>query len=132
MDMSNKNDMHRTEYDKRKDYQEEMDQDLFYARQNLYKLIEMGKDSMEDLQLLAKETEHPRSFEVLHQFMKTLADMNSTLLDNQRKRQVLLSEPTEKNDPRTIDGVVNKTNGYVGTTADLLKAIKDEKKNESD
>ena len=40
------------------------DTDFQYARENLYNLIERGQDGLEELLEIAKQSEHPRAFEV--------------------------------------------------------------------
>ena len=43
------------------------DTDFQYARENLYNLIERGQDGLEELIEIAKQSEHPRAFEVVGQ-----------------------------------------------------------------
>ena len=39
--------------------------DYEYSRETYYDLIEKGKDALEDMINVARESEHPRAFEVL-------------------------------------------------------------------
>ena len=50
--------------------EENLDTDLKYTRENLYNLIERGTDAIEDLVHVAKESEHPRAYEVVGQLLK--------------------------------------------------------------
>ena len=43
---------------------EEADNDYEYQRRNFYQLVERGQDAIDGILELAKESEHPRSYEV--------------------------------------------------------------------
>jgi hypothetical protein len=98
----------------------EVDQDAAYARDNLYKLIESGQESLEVLMNVARASESPRAFEVVQQFMKTLSDANKDLLELQRKKKVLKSD--EEKAPKNVTNAL-----FVGSTAELQKMIKNMK-----
>lgn len=98
----------------------EVDQDAAYARDNLYKLIESGQESLEVLMNVARASESPRAFEVVQQFMKTLSDANKDLLELQRKKKVLKSD--EEKTPKNVTNAL-----FVGSTAELQKMIKNMK-----
>ena len=51
------------------------DADFQYARENLYNLIERGQDGLEELLEIAKQSEHPRAFEVVGQMIDKLTKM---------------------------------------------------------
>jgi len=95
--------------------------DYEYARSNLYGIIETSTNALDQLVELAKASEHPRAFEVVSQLTKTLVDANKDLLEIQKKVKELQKEDQK------VDGEANVTNNnlYVGSTADLLKMIKD-------
>jgi len=93
------------------------DDDYEYARNNLRGLIENGKDAMENILFVAKESESPRSYEVVGQLIKTLAETNKDLLELAKKSKELKSE--EK-----TTGDTNITNAlFVGSTAELQKLL---------
>ena len=52
------------------------DTDFQYARENLYNLIERGQDGLEELIEIAKQSEHPRAFEVVGQMIDKLTTTN--------------------------------------------------------
>ena len=92
------------------------DDDYEYARNNLRGLIENGKEVMQNIIFVAKESESPRSYEVVGQLIKTLADTNKDLLDLAKKSKELKSE--EK------IGNTNITNAlFVGSTTELQKLL---------
>jgi hypothetical protein len=102
------------------------DIDFELVRSNLKDLVTKGNDSLESLILLAKASEHPRAFEVLATFIKTLSDANKDILDINKKRLEIkkvenggVIEPTKS---------VTNNNLFVGTTADLQKFLRDRSK----
>ena len=91
------------------------DTDFQYARENLYNLIERGQDGLEELLEIAKQSEHPRAFEVVGQMIDKLTTTNKELLNLHKT----------KKDISTEKGPTNVTNAlYVGSTADLQKMLK--------
>ena len=91
------------------------DPDFHYARENLYNLIERGQDGLEELLEIAKQSEHPRAFEVVGQMIDKLTTTNKELLNLHKT----------KKDISTEKGPTNVTNAlYVGSTAELQKMLK--------
>ena len=98
----------------------EEDDDYEYARNNLKGLIENGKEVMQNIMYVAKESESPRSYEVVGQLSKTLAETNKDLLELAKKSKEL---KTKKED--TPSGGTQIQNAlFVGSTAELQKLIK--------
>ena len=52
-------------------------------------LIIKGNSAMDQLLAVAKESEHPRAYEVAAGLIKNLADMNKDLLELQKRRKDL-------------------------------------------
>lgn len=100
------------------------DADYNLSRRTFRSLIEKGNAAMENLTDLAKESESPRAYEVLATTMKTIADITKDLYDLQKKNKDLRDEKKEEKSTVTVEKAV-----FVGTTAELLKQMK-EKKNE--
>jgi hypothetical protein len=84
--------------------------------------------------LIAKDSEHPRAFEVAFNALRQMADVNDKLLNMQRKKQVLdANKEQETNQGRLGFDDGDATDGeapFKGTTAALLSAI-DRAKRES-
>ena len=99
---------------------ETVDDDIAYARDNLYKIVESGNDALETLLNVAKASESPRAFEVVQQFIKTMADANKDLVELQRKKKLLKADVEKARDIHN--------NLFVGSTAELQKMIKGMKK----
>ena len=85
----------------------------------LNNLIEVGEDSIATLLSVAKETEHPRAFEVVGQLLKVTGNLSKDLIELQMdmKRQGVKNKKE----------IVNN-NVFVGNTAEFLSLIKDKKK----
>jgi len=62
------------------------DTDFQYARENLYDIIEKGRDAMEELLEIAKSEESPRAFEVFGQLLKNMTDTQQTLMELHQKK----------------------------------------------
>lgn len=96
---------------------EQITQDFEFARTNIKSILAQGEDALETLLDIAKQSTHPRTYEVLATFIKTLAETNKDLLTLSDQYQDLVIQ--------TTGGPKNVTNNlYVGTPADLLKLIK--------
>ena len=50
--------------------------DYEYSRDTYYELIEKGRESLDLMIEVARESEHPRAFEVLSNMIKGIADVN--------------------------------------------------------
>lgn len=102
-----------------------IDNDFVNVRDNLYDLLETGRDALYEMLEVAKQSEHPRAYEVVGNLMKQLADMNQQLLDiHQQKRKL---EPQVKT---TEASTVTNNAIFVGSTNDLAKMISDMNKGE--
>jgi len=89
------------------------------VRDNIYDLLETGKEALLDMLEVSKQSENPRAYEVTGNLLKQLADMNQQLLDIHQQKQKL-DLPTKKEQQTT-----NVTNNaiFVGSTNDLSKLI---------
>ena len=95
----------------------EEDTDFRYTRENLYNLLERGQDAVEELLEIAKQSEHPRAFEVVGQLIGKLTETNKELMGLHKTKKELSIERG--------GGDVNVNNaGFVGSTAELQKLLK--------
>ena len=91
--------------------------DFEYQRQNFYSLVEKGQDAIEGILDLARESEHPRTYEVAGQLIKNVAEVTEKLGDLHLKMQKLKELPDK--------GPKNVTNAlFVGSTTELQKMLK--------
>ena len=100
---------------------DKINNDYEYSRETYYELVEKGKQSLELMIEVARESEHPRAFEVLSGMIKNISDVNDRLMDlNKKKKDIDKKEEIKK--------IANTTNNlFVGSTADLQKILKNEK-----
>ena len=99
--------------------------DFQYARENMYHIIERGRDAMDELLEIAKAEESPRAFEVFGQLLKNMTDSQEKLMELHQKKQKLESD----GDRQEVTRAQNVTNAlFVGSTAELLKLVKKETK----
>ena len=69
--------------------EEDVDNDYKYQRENFYNLIERGQDAIDGILDLARESEHPRSYEVAGNLIKQVAEVTEKLGDLQGKMKKL-------------------------------------------
>jgi len=93
------------------------EQDYEYSRETYYDLIEKGRESLELMIEVARESEHPRAFEVLAGMIKGIADVNDKLMDLNKKQKELLK------DDRPADATTTNNNLFVGSTSDLQRML---------
>ena len=97
-----------------------IDNDYKYSRDTYYELVEKGKQSLELMIEVARESEHPRAFEVLSGMIKNISDVNDRLMDLNKKKKDIDKKDDVKN-------VANTTNNlFVGSTTELQKLLKNE------
>lgn len=96
--------------------------DFEEARKNTKSLIQKADTALDNLLMVANQSEHPRAYEVAANLIKTLGDLNKDLLELQKRKMDLTGE--NKNTGKTvIDKAV-----FVGNTSELLKMIKEKAK----
>ena len=89
--------------------------DYKYTRDTLYGLVERGQDAIEGILDLAKESEHPRTYEVAGQLIKTVSETSEKLLQIQKMMDDL-------QDTKPTGNTTNQL--FVGSTAELQKLLK--------
>ena len=99
--------------------------DFQYARENMYHIIERGRDAMDELLEIAKAEESPRAFEVFGQLLKNMTDSQEKLMELHQRKQKLESDG-ERQEVTRAQNVTNAL--FVGSTAELLKLGKKEAK----
>ena len=93
------------------------DIDYNYARENYYNLIERNQDAIEEMLEIAKQSEHPRAFEVVGQLIKSGLDANKELMGLHKTKKELSIE--KGSHTTTVNNAV-----FVGSTAELQKLLK--------
>jgi hypothetical protein len=104
-----------------KGVEDNVDKDYDSARNNLYKLLNQGQDALYSALEIAKQSEHPRAFEVVGNLMKQLADINEQLLALS-ERKVKLDAPKQQ-EGQPNKQVTNNNAIFVGSTSELSKML---------
>jgi len=102
---------------------EEENPDAHYSRSNYYNLIEKGNEALDGILEVAKESQHPRAYEVAANMIKNLSDVTEKLMILQKQQLELKAKDPAPASPTNIS--VDKA-VFVGSTADLLKQLKNE------
>ena len=95
----------------------DIEKDYEYQRDNFYNLVEKGSAAIDGILELAKESEHPRTYEVAGNLIKQVAEVTEKLGDLQEKMRRLKEVPNTA--PKSVTNAL-----FVGSTAELQKLIK--------
>jgi len=99
---------------------DDIENDYKYQRENFYNLVERGTDAIDGILEIAKESEHPRTYEVAGNLIKQVAEVTEKLGELQEKMKRLKEVPS--NAPKNVTNAL-----YVGSTAELQKLLKGKK-----
>jgi len=100
----------------------DVDSDYEYIRKSLYGLNEKGDEAIDLMLDLARESDHPRAYEVLGQLIKNNAEIAEKLMKLQKTKKEITGEsslPIHNNK-------TTNNNVFVGTTDDLQRILKNE------
>ena len=89
--------------------------DYTFARENIRSILEKGNEALEQMLTIANLSQHPRSYEVVSELIKSLASTNKDLLDLAEKNKRI--EMIGENNHQTINN-----NLYI-STAELQKLL---------
>jgi len=103
---------------------DDIEKDYEYQRENFYNLVEKGSSAIDGILELAKESEHPRTYEVAGNLIKQVAEVTEKLGDLQEKMRRLKEVPN--NAPKSVTNAL-----FVGSTTELQTMLKDKLKDES-
>ena len=93
-----------------------IENDYDTTRANLRELLTTGQSALLHALDVAKQSEHPRAFEVVGNLMKQLADVNQQLMDLHQQKAKLDA-------PKNKDTKVTNNAIFVGSTSELAKMI---------
>lgn len=100
----------------------ERDDDFSTVRETLHRIMQKAENSLDNIQHVAKQSEHPRAYEVVANLVSTVTDVANKLLE--------LHERKAKIETITVNGaspVIEQQNNIVfhGRPQDLLDTLKD-------
>ena len=94
--------------------------DYEFSRNTYKDLIRTGTSSLDVLAELARESEHPRAFEVLSKTIKDLGDTTEKLMNLQKQKDDLTNKKEDE-----VNRRVTNNNVFVGSTTDLQRMLLD-------
>ena len=97
--------------------EDDIENDYKYQRENFYNLIERGQDAIDGILEIAKESDHPRTYEVAGNLIKQVSEVTEKLGDLQEKMRKLKEVPNTA--PKNVTNAL-----FVGSTAELQKMLK--------
>ena len=97
--------------------EQKVESDYDRTRNNLHSLLAQGQVALNHAITVAKQSEHPRAFEVVGNLMKQIADINTQLMDLHQQKQKL--DAPAKGESK----VTNNNAIFVGSTSELNKLI---------
>jgi len=93
--------------------------DYEFSRDTYRDLINTGVRSLDVLAELARESEHPRAFEVLSKSIKDIGDTTEKLMALQKTKKELKKEADESKR-------ITNNNVFVGSTTELQRLLLDD------
>ena len=79
-------------------------------------LIEKGRHSLEYLMDIARQSQHPRAYEVIATLIKTVTDTNEKVVNLQKQAKEILSDSEQAKK-------VTNNNLFVGSTSELTRIL---------
>lgn len=102
-----------------------VEDDFDQARAALKRMIVKGETVLDDMMNVARQSDHPRAYEVAGQLIKTVGETAKDLLALQKTRREL--QPAEEAKTQQIGTQNNIV--FAGSTTDLLRALKQKNEN---
>lgn len=91
------------------------------TRDNLKEIVDKGAVAIDDILAIARESEHPRAFEVAAKLIDSVTSANEKLINLQKQmKEITGTKQSQLN--------VGKAAIFVGSTAELSKMLKNESK----
>jgi hypothetical protein len=107
---------------------QDIQDDYEFARSKYRELVEKGDEAIELMLDLARESEHPRAFEVLSTMLKQNAEIADRLMELQKKKKdVTKAESLVPGIPGPQS--LTQNNVFVGSTSDLQRMLISKMKN---
>lgn len=104
---------------------EDIEEDYQYHRELLKDLVSMGQESLQNLMMIARESEHPRAYEVTAGLLKTTGDLAKDLIE----LQLTMNKIENTKDGGAPQKVVNNAI-LVGSTNELLERLRGKNREE--
>ena len=100
--------------------EDKTENDFNITRRNLKELIDRGSEAIDGILKIASEGDQPRAYEVAATLIKTVAEVNTDLMDLHKKMADM--DKTEVNVNNTTNNAI-----YVGSTLELQDLINNDR-----
>jgi hypothetical protein len=101
-----------------------VDDDFDQARRTLKNLLNKGEQALDGMMDVARQSDHPRAYEVTGQLIKTVAETAKDLLALQKAKKELQGDEAPTPQIGTQNNIV-----FAGSTNDLLRALRNRTEN---
>lgn len=101
--------------------EQDLEDDFQEARDILKRTAEYSEEAIKGMLHIARNSDQPRAYEVAGQLIKALQDNANAMMDVQDKAKKVKGEEV-----KAKNSAVTNNNLFVGSTKDLLRALKDE------
>jgi len=101
--------------------EQDLEDDFQEARDILKRTAEYSEEAIKGMLHIARNSDQPRAYEVAGQLIKALQDNANAMMDVQDKAKKVKGEEV-----KAKNNAVTNNNLFVGSTKDLLRALKDE------
>jgi hypothetical protein len=98
----------------------EREDDFSTVRATLHRILQKAENSLDDLAVVAKGSEHPRSYEVVSTLINTVTDITTKIIDLHDKKNKLDGNKSENTNIESQTNIV-----FNGSSTELLKAIRE-------
>ena len=98
----------------------DLKKDYETARENFHELIEKGKEAVDDILSIARDSEKGRDFEVAAGLLKNVIEANEKLLDIHKKVREITNYKQQATEKTTINNAL-----FVGSTTELSRLVKE-------
>lgn len=103
------------------DAAKDLEDDFQEARDILRRTADYSEEAIKGMLHIAKNSDQPRAYEVAGQLIKALQDNANAMMEVQEKAKKVKGEEI-----KASNAAVTNNNLFVGSTKDLLRALKDE------
>jgi hypothetical protein len=101
-----------------------VDDDFDQARRTLKNLLSKGEQALDGMMDVARQSDHPRAYEVTGQLIKTVAETAKDLLALQKTKKELQGDEAPAPQIGTQNNIV-----FAGSTNELLRALRNRTEN---
>lgn len=101
-----------------------IEKDFLLVQNTLQASLEQASTVLAQAAIAAEESEHPKSYEAVAALIKSISEMSDKLLDQHRKKQVLIKEEKEQDKINSSEENTKQIgSSFTGTFSDLQRKM---------